>query len=131
MAAISDSGGLPNLVGLSDNEIDSLEEREQYSEEDEEIILSWVADLPQQLQQVQEQLQGRILLPLVVPTAEDDDWPINFEECHTTLDKFFSSRVFGKNQTMTWKITESLPCKRKDTKYDKLPQLQMLCLLEK
>jgi hypothetical protein len=101
MAAISASGSLPNFLGLSDNDIESLEEREQPSEEDEEIILSWVADLPQQLQQMHEQLQGRILLPPVVPTAEDNDQPINFEECHTMLDKFFSARVFGKNQTMT------------------------------
>jgi hypothetical protein len=48
MAAISDSGGLPNLVYLSDNESDSLEEREQPSEEEEVIISSWVAGLPQQ-----------------------------------------------------------------------------------
>jgi hypothetical protein len=44
------------------------------------------------------------------------------------LDEFFSARVFGKNQTMTWKIMENLPCKKKDTEFDKL--LQMLCILE-
>jgi hypothetical protein len=65
MAVVSNSGGLPDLVGLSDYEIDSLEEREQPSEEDEEIISSWVADLPQQSQQIQKQLHGRISLPLV------------------------------------------------------------------
>lgn len=44
------------------------------------------------------------------------------------LDEFFSARVFGKNQTMTWKIMENLPRKKKDTEFDKL--LQMLCILE-
>ena len=122
MAAVSDSGGLPDLVGLSDDEIDSLEENEHPSEEDEAIISSWVADLPRQSQQMQEQqLRNGVALPAVAP-AEDDDRPANFEECRKMLDEFFSARVYGKNQTMTWQITENLPRKKKDTEFDKLLQ---------
>jgi hypothetical protein len=49
-------------------------------------------------------------LPAVAAAADDiDDRPVNFEECRKRLDDFFSARVLGKNQTMTWKITENLP----------------------
>jgi hypothetical protein len=55
-AAVSHSG-LTDLVRLSDDEVHSLEESLLPSEEDESIISSWVADLPQQTQQMQEQEQ--------------------------------------------------------------------------
>jgi hypothetical protein len=65
---------LPNLIGLTDDEMDSLKENEYPSEEYEEIISSWVADLLEQLRQMQEQqLQGGAALPVVV-LAEDNDW---------------------------------------------------------
>jgi hypothetical protein len=46
------AGSAPDLVGYSDDEIDSIEEHEQPSEEDEELVSSWVADLQEQQVQV-------------------------------------------------------------------------------
>jgi hypothetical protein len=101
------AGSAPDLVGYSDDEIDSIEEHEQPSEEDEELVSSWVADLQEQ----QVQVVSVAALPAVAAAADDidDDRPVNFEECRKRLDDFFSARVLGKNQTMTWKITENLP----------------------
>jgi hypothetical protein len=65
------------------------------SEEDESIISSWVADLPQQTQQMQEQEQQPFSLPPVAPPPDDDDRPINFQQCRTMVDVFFQQEYLA------------------------------------
>jgi hypothetical protein len=83
---------------------------------------------PQQAQQLEQNLQGALVLPSVAPDVADDE-PPNFEEYCKKLHHFFKERVFGKNQTMSWSLEENLPRLRKDTEFDKL--LQTLRLLKK
>jgi hypothetical protein len=67
--------GPPGLDPLSDDDLDSLEYHEIPTEEHEQIISDWVADLPQQSRQLEQNLQGALALPSVAPDVADDEPP--------------------------------------------------------
>jgi hypothetical protein len=84
--------GPPGLEPLSDDDLDSLEYHEISTEEHQQIISDWVADLPQPAAKLGSWSKickaAALALPSVAPDVADDE-PPNFEEYCKKLHHFF------------------------------------------